>query len=115
MHQQLITFTPAAAQLPPPPYTIDELTPAVIAAAAAAITALIFRYVPGAAGWFDTLQPVHKQWFMFGVTAFYGALIGIWNMAIDGITQESLLQLLITVFAALTSNQVTYQFIKRQP
>ncbi len=106
---------PALGQYPQPPYTIDQLTPAVIAGAAAAITALIFRYVPGAAAWFDTLRPVHKQWFMLGVTAFYGAAIGIWNMAVDGFTQESLLQLLIAIFASLASNQVAYQFIKKQP
>ncbi len=109
-----IVLTPTPGQYPPPPYSIDQLTPAVIAAAVASITALIFRYVPGASDWFSQLQPVHKQWFMFAVSSLFAIAIGLWNMAIDGFTPQSLVKLLFAIFAALSANQTTYQFIKRQ-
>jgi len=107
--------TPAYSQspLPPPPYSINELTPALLAAAAAAGISLIFRYVPGACDWYATLPPVYKQWFMFGMSAMAALGIGLWNMSVNGFTQDAVVRLLFAIFTALTSNQATYQFIKR--
>jgi hypothetical protein len=112
----LLLTAPAYADgssLPPPPYSISELTPVVLAAAAAAGLSLVFRYVPGARDWFASLQPVYKQWCMFGLTAIIALGIGLWNMAVNGFSQDAVVRLLFALFAALTFNQVTYQFIKR--
>ncbi|HEY3289318.1 MAG TPA: hypothetical protein VGK87_04245 [Anaerolineae bacterium] len=99
--------------LPPPPYRIDDLKPAMLSAAAAAGISLIFRYVPGARDWFGQLQPEYKQWCMFALAAVIAIAIGTWEMAANGFTQDALVRLLFTLFTALTSNQVTYQFIRK--
>ena len=111
----LAMTTPARAQssLPQPPYRIDELTPALLAAGAAAGLSLLVRFVPGVRDWFDAQSALQKQWTMFALTAVVALTIGVWNMAATGFTQDALVRLLFALFAALTSNQVTYQFIKQ--
>lgn len=104
-----------AAQLPPPPYDLDQLTPAVLAAAAAALLSLIFRYVPGAADWFQGLVPIYKQWFMLVLTLVFALAVTLWNIAAVGNAEDNVVKLLFALFAALTSNQVTYQYIKYKP
>lgn len=86
----------------------------MLAAAAASGLSLLFRFVPGAREWFDQLTPIQKQWCMFGLTTVIALAIGLWNMAANaqGVTCDTVARLLFAIFAALTSNQVTYQFIK---
>lgn len=111
----LLLTAPAYGQsaVPPPPYRIDDLKPAMLTAAAAAGVSLIFRYVPGARDWFGQLQPEYKQWCMFALTAGIAVVIGAWDMAATGVTQDAVVRLLFALFTALTSNQVTYQFIRK--
>ena len=111
-----IAASPApATQLPPPPYDLDQLTPAVLAAAAASLLSLIFRYVPGASDWFQGLVPIYKQWFMLILTLVFALAITLWNIAAVGSAEDNIVKLLFALFAALSSNQVTYQYIKYKP
>ena len=111
-----IAASPApATQLPPPPYDLDQLTPAVLAAAAASLLSLIFRYVPGASDWFQGLVPIYKQWFMLVLTLVFALAITLWNIAAVGSAEDNIVKLLFALFAALSSNQVTYQYIKYKP
>lgn len=111
-----IAASPApATQLPPPPYDLDQLTPAVLAAAAASLLSLIFRYVPGASDWFQGLVPIYKQWFMLVLSLAFALAITLWNIAAVGSAEDNIVKLLFALFAALSSNQVTYQYIKYKP
>ncbi len=92
--------------------TADDLTPAMLSAVAAAVVSLVFRYVPGASDWFAGLEATRKQLFMLGVTGAIAAAIGLYTFAQSGFSVERLWGLLFTLYAALTANQVTYQFIK---
>ena len=92
--------------------SIAELTPALLAAISGALISLIFRYVPGARAWFDQLDGERKQLLMFSVTAAVALIIGGIGLARDGVSEESLITLGLSLYAALTSNQSTYQFIK---
>jgi hypothetical protein len=93
--------------------TINDLTPAMLSAAAAAVISLVFRFVPGAADWFNSLASTQKQLFMLGVTAAIALFIGLYTFAQDGFEASRLWSLLFTLYAALSANQVTYQFVKR--
>ena len=93
--------------------TVDDLTPAMLSATVAAVLSLVFRYVPGAADWFNGLPVTHKQLFMLGVTSALAAAIGLYTFAQHGFSSGRLWCLLFTLYAALTANQVTYQFVKR--
>jgi hypothetical protein len=92
--------------------TIDTLTPAMLAAIAGAVVSLIFQFVPGASDWFARLMPAQKQLFMLGVMLAVAIVISIYTFAQQGFTWSAMLTLLLTIYAALTANQVTYQFIK---
>ena len=93
--------------------TIDTLTPAMLSAIAGAVISLIFQFVPGASDWFARLTSVQKQLFMLGVTLAAAVVIACYTFAQHGFTWPAVLSLLVTIYAALTSNQVTYQFIRR--
>lgn len=103
------------APIPGSPHvpTIAELTPALLSAIVAAIVSLVFRFVPGFAVWLDEhYSATGKQTFMLAVTLIVGAFIGAWNMVRDGVTEQGVILLLLTMYTALTSNQVTYSYIK---
>ena len=104
--------TVATVAIPAPPYTVDQLTPAILAAAAAALLSLIMQYMPGAANWFSTLTPIYKQWLMLVLSLIFALAITLWNIAATGSAGDQWVKLLFAMFAALTSNQVTYQYIK---
>ncbi len=93
--------------------TIDTLTPAMLSAIAGAVISLIFQFVPGASDWFARLTPPQKQLFMLGVTSIVATVIAIFTFAQQGFAWSSLVTLVLVIYAALTSNQVTYQFIKK--
>lgn len=95
--------------------TIQQLTPAVLAAIVSSVISLVFRFIPGALKWFDKMEPEQKQLFMLAVTFVVGAFIGLYNMAATGFSQDTLLVLLLTIFASFSSNQTTYSFTKRKP
>jgi hypothetical protein len=110
----ILAARPAYAQVSPATMpTIDELTPAMLAAAVASVISLVFRFVPGARAWFDTLEGEHKQAFMLAVTFLVGCAIGAYNMAQTGFSLHALMILLATIFGAMSANQVTYQYVKR--
>ncbi len=92
--------------------TIRTLTPVMLSAIVGAVVSLVFRFVPGAKDWFDSLASEHKQLFMLGVTVAVSAVIAAYTYFQEGVTGDSFIGLLLTIYAALTSNQVTYQFIK---
>lgn len=92
---------------------IEDLTPAMLSAIAGAILSLVFRYAPGAADWFAGLTPAQRQLFMLGVTSTIAILIGLYTFAQSGFNTSRLWSLLFTLYVALSSNQVTYQFVKR--
>ena len=93
--------------------TIDTLTPAMLSAIAGAVISLIFQFVPGASDWFARLTPAQKQLFMLGATSAVAAAIAGYTFTQQGFTWSSLVTLMLVIYAALTSNQVTYQFIKK--
>lgn len=93
--------------------TIDTLTPAMLAAIAGAVISLIFQFVPGASDWFARLTPPQKQLFMLSVMLAVAIILSIYTFTQQGFTWSALLTLILTIYTALTSNQVTYQFIKR--
>ena len=92
--------------------TIAELTPALLSAISGALISLTFRYVPGARTWFDQLDGERKQLLMFVVTTAVALIIGGISLAQEGVSEESLITLGLSLYAALTSNQSMYQFIK---
>jgi len=92
--------------------SIAELTPALLSAISGALISLAFRYVPGARTWFDQLDGERKQLFMFVITAAVALLIGGIGLAREGVNEQSLITLGLSLYAALTTNQSTYQFIK---
>jgi uncharacterized membrane protein YfcA len=105
------------AQGPTPPAdvhipTIAELTPALLSAIVAAIISLLFRFIPTLSTWLDQKSPNGKQTFMLIVTLLVAAFIGAWNFVRVGISEQSVLVLILTVYFALGSNQTTYQYIK---
>jgi hypothetical protein len=108
--QEVALVTPAPDPLSVP--TVDELTPAMLAAIVASVISLVFRFVPRARSWFDTLSGEGKQAFMLSVTFLTGCAIGTYNMAQTGYSSHALFVLLATIFAAASANQVTYQYIK---
>jgi hypothetical protein len=92
--------------------TIAELTPALLSAIVAAIISLLFRFVPALATWLDSKSPAGKQIFMLAITLLVAGFIGVWNFVRVGVSESSVLLLLLTIYTALTSNQTTYQFVK---
>jgi hypothetical protein len=92
--------------------TIAELTPALIAAITSGLISLAFRFVPSLRTWFDQHTPETKQAFMLIATLVVGSMMGMAAIAKYGFTEEGLILLGLTIYAALSSNQVTYQFIK---
>jgi hypothetical protein len=110
--QIVATITPPMTSETPHIPTIAELTPAVLSAIVAALLSISFRYVPGARQWFEGFTSDQKQTFMFVVTVSVALIIGAINIARDGLTEATVLTLLITCYTALTANQTTYQFIK---
>jgi hypothetical protein len=85
----------------------------MLAAIAGAVISLIFQFVPGASDWFARLTPPQKQLFMLGITTVAALAIAGYTFAQQPFTWSAVLTLLLTIYAALTANQVTYQFIKR--
>jgi hypothetical protein len=92
--------------------TIDTLTPAMLSAIAGAIISLAFQFVPGASDWFSGLPSTHKQLFMLGVTALVAVFIAANTYMQAGLSWSAFVGLVLTLYSALTTNQVTYQFIK---
>ena len=103
--------TPSDVHIP----TIGELTPALLSAIAGAIVSLLFRFIPALATWLDRWSPSGKQTFMLIVTLLVAAGIGAWNFTRVGVSETSVLSLLLTLYFALTSNQTTYLFVKKRP
>ena len=85
----------------------------MLSAIAGAVISLVFQFVPGASDWFARLMPAQKQLFMLGVTSAVAMVIAIFTFAQQGFAWSSLVTLMLVIYAALTSNQVTYQFIKK--
>ena len=92
--------------------TIGELTPALIAAVTSAVISLAFRFVPSLRTWFDAHSPDTKQAFMLVATLVVGAMLGTAALVKYGVSEEGLILLGLSIYAALSSNQVMYQFIK---
>jgi hypothetical protein len=113
----LVATAPAFGHAPDPgprPHlpTIAELTPALIAAITTGLLSLAFRFVPRLRLWFDEHTPETKQSFMLIATFVVGLILGMAAIARYGFSEEGLILLGVTIYAALSSNQVTYQFIK---
>jgi hypothetical protein len=92
--------------------SIEALTPALLSSIAAALIALLFRFVPGTRAWFARLSGPRKQLFMLGVVVAVAGVIGGYDLCKAGVSEQRVLLLLLSIYTALTSNQVAYQFIK---
>lgn len=89
------------------------LTPEILGGFAGAVMSLAFSYVPGLSDWFGKLNSKQKS----GLTALviiavagaaYGLSCAGWIAAVP-CTQDGLVRLAQTVFAALVVNQSVYQ------
>ena len=94
--------------------TIAELTPALLSAIAGAIVSLLFRFIPALSALLDQWSPSGKQTFMLVITLLVAGFIGVWNFIQVGVSESSVLSLLLTIYFALTSNQTTYLFVKKR-
>lgn len=86
------------------------------AALAGAILSLVFFYVPGAKGWYESLAPQRKQWVMLG--ALFLAVAGRFGMSCAGRSQaftcdiDGGISALETFILAIVSNAGVYNGIK---
>ena len=88
----------------------------LLAGAAGIALSLLFSYVPGLNGWFDSLESIYKRLVMGALVVLVGA--GAYALACAGLysgvtcDQAGAIVAVKAVFAALVANQAAYSITK---